>query len=185
MKKVIPSLKLLSKTQIRNLTWEKMTTKFCETCIVNYSSPNFFQNCQNKLCRKEPMIKGILSTDLKLFNTLHSNQFKICHTQTSRFCQFCRNAELAESEMRILNQLLDRQLRGKSVGLIGSQRSQRATNLKNRLMPRALAVFPVVSKNIIELNQNKNQLCSQLPQNNSPTSEEQKPTRTEQNKFRE
>ena len=135
MKKVIPSLKLLSKHQIRNLTWAKFTSKFCENCIVNYSSPNFFQNCQNKLCRKEPMIKGILSTDLNLFDTLPSNRFKICQVQTSRFCQFCHNAELSESEMRNLNQLLDRHLKGKPVGLIGSQRSQRATNLKNCLMP--------------------------------------------------
>ena len=51
-------------------------------------------------------------------------------------------------------------------------------------MPRALAVFPVVSKNIGS-DQNNNHLYSQLPQINSSTTKNQKPTRTEQNKYRE
>ena len=155
LEKVIPSLKILSKYQIKNLT--RITTKFCEACINNYSSPNYFKNCQNKLCQKDKMIQAILATDLTLFSNLKSNQFKISQVQSSRFCQFCRNVGLSEAELRIFNQLLDRQLRGKSIALIESQRSRRATNLKNSLMPRALAVFPVISKNI-GLDQNNNHL---------------------------
>ena len=130
------------------------------------------------------MIQAILATDLTFFSNLKSNQFKIIQVPSARFCQFCRNVELSEAELRIFNQLLDRQLRGKSIGLVESQRSRRATNLKNSLMPRALAVFPVVSKNIGS-DQNNNHLYSQLPQINSSTTKNQKPTRTEQNKYRE
>ena len=127
------------------------------------------------------MIQDILATDLTFYSNLKSNQFKICQVPTSRFCQFFRNAELSESELRILNQLLDKQLRGKSIGFIGSQRSRSATNLKKSLMPRALAVFPVISKNI-GTDQNNNHFCTQLPQINSLTSKNQKPKRSEENK---
>ena len=51
-------------------------------------------------------------------------------------------------------------------------------------MPRALAVFPVISKNI-GTDQNNNHLRKQLPQINSLTSENQKPKRSEENKYRE
>ena len=107
LKKVIPSLKILSKYQIKNLSRSIFTTKFCETCILNYSSPSYFKNCQNKLCQKDNMIKEVLSTDLSFFSNLQSNQFKICQVPSTRFCQFCRNVELSESELGILNQLLD------------------------------------------------------------------------------
>ena len=85
--------------------------------------------------------------------------------------------------MRILNQLIDRQLKGKYIGLIESQRSKRATNLKNSLMPRALAVFPVVAKNILDSPQEEIQFYNQLPQQGTQIT--QTTSRSEKNKFRE
>ena len=63
--------------------------------------------------------------------------------QTGRFYQQCRNGKLEDCEIQLLNQLLDRQMQEKSVCLLPSQRTQRAENLKKKLMPRAVAVFPV------------------------------------------
>ena len=51
-------------------------------------------------------------------------------------------------------------------------------------MPRALAVFSVISKNIGS-DQNNNQLFTQLPQINGITAKKQKPKRSEENKYRE
>ena len=69
---------------------------------------------------------------------------------------------LTLDEFRLLNHLLDRGLEGRSVALLKSQRTRRAGKLGARLMPRAIAVFPVVSKNIFPENLADVELSKQL-----------------------
>ena len=65
--------------------------------------------------------------------------------------------------MRLFNQLLDRTLKGKSVAIVNSQRAY--NKLGGKIMPRAIAVFPVVSINVIkplQLESLDDELCYQL-----------------------
>ena len=105
-------------------------------------------------------MKHELEPNLDLFNTLPEKQFRVCKVESATFCQFCRGAKLSDAELRLLNKLLDRVLKDKSAAIINSQRTQRASNLRIKLMPRALAVFPVVSKYIESTT--SNELCRQL-----------------------
>ena len=74
--------------------------------------------------------------------------------------------------MGLLSEVIDRQLRGNYVGLIESQRSKRGTNLKNSLMPRAVALFPDVEKNLLKDSSHEDiQLYNQLPQPGSQITE--------------
>ena len=87
---------------------------------------------------------------------MSEKQFRMCKVETARFCQFCREANLTIDEFRLLNHLLD------TVALLKSQRTRRAGNLGAKLMPRAIAVFPVVSKNISPENLADVELSKQL-----------------------
>ena len=78
-------------------------------------------------------------------------QFKTCKVEIARLCQYCCEATLKQSEIRLLSQLNDRRLDGKSVAMIEIQRTKRAENIGAKLMPRALAIFPVVSENVSNL----------------------------------
>ena len=106
-----------------------------------------FKECQHKSCQNHKISKTAIKPDLELFEKLAPKKFKPCKVATAVFCQFCRNAKLDEVEKRLLNLLLDRQLQGKSIGLVPSQRTKRPENLKVNLMPKAM-IFRVVSNNI-------------------------------------
>ena len=106
--KTLPAQKLLSSKQVHKL---ELTTKFapklCDQCIKKFSSPELFQDCQNKHCERAQIVQANLEPDLDFFQKLPAKQFKICKVETARFCQFCRQADLSEAEIRLLNQLLD------------------------------------------------------------------------------
>ena len=190
--KIITAKKILTANQIANLERKntKFVSKFCRSCIQKYTSPEFFDECQNKKCSSVQLVKHNLEPDLNLFNRMKENEFRICKIETAKFCQFCRQAKLSNDELRLLNQLLDRSLMGKSVALVDSQRTRRASNLGGKLMPRAIAVFPVVSKNIFRKNSAETELHNQLNleiekdkiESRLPT---QDLSRTVQNKYRE
>lgn len=105
------------------------------------------------------IVQAILHPDLELFNKIIAKQFKTCKVETARFC---RQGALNEAELRLLNQLLDRKMRGKPVALIPSQRTKRARNLRVKLMPRAVASFPVVSENVVRANLSNIELSNQF-----------------------
>ena len=161
--KTIPAKKVLSQIQIERLQLvTKFAPKFCVDCIQKLSSPELFHDCQNKFCEKTD-VRANLETDLLLFQTLPTKQFKTCKVETARFCQFCRKAPLNQAEVRLLNQLIDRRLGRKSVAIIESQRTKRAENLGAKLMPRALAIFSVISENVTNLIKiSDTELCGQL-----------------------
>ena len=146
--KIIPAQKILTTNQIANLGRKntKFVPKFCRSCIEKYSCPEFFDVCQNKKCSDVQLVKHKLEPDLNLFNRMREKEFRICKIETAKFCQFCRQAKLSNDELRLLNQLLDRRLKGKSVALVVSQRTRRASNLGGKLMPRAIAVFLLFQK---------------------------------------
>ena len=77
--------------------------------------PRTFPRVSNKLCERAQIVQAKFEPDLKIFQKLPAKQFKICKIETARFCQFCRQADLSEAETRLLNQLVDRTLKGKSV----------------------------------------------------------------------
>ena len=70
----------------------------------------------------------------------------------------------------------------KSVCLLPSQRTQRAENLKKKLMPRAVAVFPVVSENVTKFKAGEKQLWQLEKQSIEQT--ELNPTKSDENKYR-
>ena len=139
--KIIPTQKTLTPNQIAGRKNGNFVPKFCRSCIQKYSSPDLFNECQNKQCCHVHLVKHNLEPDLNLFNRMTEKQFRICKIETAKFCQFCRSAKLTNDELRLLNQLLDRSLKGKSVALIESQRTRRASNLGRKLMPRAIALY--------------------------------------------
>ena len=117
-------------------------------------------------------------------------QFKVCTVETALFCQFCRRENLNDSELRLFNQLIDRVLKDRSAAIINSQQTQRAANLGVNLMPRSIAVFPVLSKNIGKTT--STELCRQLENHIEKAEPEdlgqlkrKKIPLTEQNKYRE
>ena len=190
--KTIPAQKKLSSNQIAKLgsTNQNLAPKFCSTCVQKYASSKLFTECQNKLCGGMHILEPKLEPNLRLFNIMPEKQFRVCRVETATFCQWCRKANLSDVELRLFNKLLDRVLQDKSAAIISSQRTQRASNLGVKLMPRAIAVFPVVSKNIG--NMNSTELCRQL-ENQIEKSElddlnqliNKRVNRTEQNKYRE
>ena len=186
--KTLPAKKILSSKQVQKIELTtKFAPKFCGQCIKKYSSPELFQECQNKLCERVQFVQANLEPDLEFFQKLQAKQFKICKTETATFCQFCREADLSEAEIRLLNQLVDRTLKGKSVALFESQRTRRAINFGEKLTPRALAVFPVVSENVESTAISNTELCSQLSieiQNTKLFKEKQVPSRTTLRKYR-
>ena len=62
-----------------------------------------------------------LEPDIKLFNTMPENQFRVCKVETATFCQWCRRANLSDVELRLFNKLLDRVFQDKPAALISSQ----------------------------------------------------------------
>ena len=91
--------------------------------------------------------------------------------------------------MRLFNQLLDRTLKGKSVAIVNSQRTYNASNLGGEIMPRAIAVFPVVAKNITKPQPLDDELCYQLASEAEKAKSmshksNQNVSRSEQNRYR-
>ena len=165
----------------------KFAPKFCSLCIQTFSSPELIQDCQNKFCEKPTIVEAQLEPDLELFTKLGEKLFKSCKVETALFCQFCRQTSLSGAELRLLNQLLDRRMMGKSVALITSERSKRAKNLGKKLMPRAVAIFPVVFENVSKPNMSNIELCNQHDDEVKKIEQNQKiqPTsKATQNKYR-
>ena len=190
--KTIPAQNILTLNQIKQLKTKSthFAPKFCKACFQKYSSPELFQECQNKNSVRVPIIgEPILEPNLQLFEKIPEKQFRLCKVETARFCQNCRQANLSKAELRLFNQLLDRTLKGKSVAIVNSQRTHRASNFEEKLMPRAIAVFPVVSENVIKLEPLDNELCHQLSKEaekvkSTSYEHSQKISRSEQNKYR-
>ena len=191
--------KVIKENQTKFLKIEtRFAKKFCSACLTKYSSPTLFKECQHKSCKNPLISKATLKPDLELSEKLAPNKFKLCKVPIAVFCQFCRNAKLDEVEKRVLNLLLDRQLQGKSIGLVPSQRTARPENLKENLMPLAIAIFPVVSKNIrsysgVHVGDLSFQLQEQLVEENQGGIQEllihrninDELTETEKNKYRQ
>ena len=133
--KTIPAQNILTLNQIKQLKTKSthFAPKFCKACFQKYSSPELFQECQNKNCVRVPIGEPILEPNLQLFEKIPEKQFRLCKVKTARFCQNCRQANLSKAELRLFNQLLDRTLKGKSVAIVNSQRTYRASNFGGKL----------------------------------------------------
>ena len=185
LEKILLNCQLLRKSQVNMLkTQTNFSPLFCESCVKQYTRPSFFKDCQNQDCQNENFFPIELKTSLDLFKNLPHVK---CRVETAMWCQECRQDQPTAAEIRGFNKILDRLTKETKVCLVPSFRTHRASHFQAHLAPRAVAVFPVVSSNLPNLqkkpNQNQTDICDQLSMDEG-ASRYSKIKRTEIRKYR-